>query len=102
MYTHSYKTHIIQLHIGLSQLIMFFFPLGGKLMNPLVDFDKTISHKYRIAIIKYYKDCIRRHYYGRNLGLGKVYVSKNPAFTMRIATLLEVFPDAKVAIFTCT
>ena len=88
----------LMVHIGLSQLILFFFPLGGKLMNPLVDFDKAISHKYRIAIIKYYRDCIKRHYHGRQLSQKTIYVSKNPAFTMRLATLLEVFPDAKVRI----
>ena len=93
----------LMVHIGLSQLIMFFFPLGGKMMNDLVDFDRTIPSKYRTAIMKYYRDCIKRHYYGRRLNSKVIYVSKNPAFTMRISTLLEVFPDAKVfLLFMCS
>ena len=114
----------IMMHIGLAQLIQFLFPTGGVLMGPLVDFDKQVDQQLRIEIFDYYKwvvffkknitivihqiyrkwvtlfvqiirDCIKRHYYARQC-YSKTFVSKNPAFTMRIAALYHTFPDCKV------
>ncbi len=111
------KVHPIGLHlheedewlmvsIGLSQLIMFVFPMGGHLLDPLVmfDHDDAVPSALREEIFSFYKDCVKRHLYSYRLlskeeghGRVKVFVSKNPPFTMRLQSLMRAFPDARVA-----
>lgn len=103
----------IMLHVGLSQLIMFFFPLGGPVLNELVFFDYQGSDSTpgevtpflplprRDDIFSYYRNCVKRHlYYHRRYNFKKneniAYLSKNPAFTMRLYTIYRHFPDARV------
>ncbi len=96
----------LMVSIGLSQLIMFLFPLGGHLLNPVVMFDQddAVPAGLRKDIFSFYKDCVRKHLYSHRLlsaeeghGHVKIFVSKNPAFTMRLETIMETFPDARVA-----
>jgi hypothetical protein len=107
-------------HAWLSQLVMFFFPLaGGVCLRPLVYFDTApeahLPLAVRRAIFTFYKQCVQRHLYARTHpsflsrrmhvgGVGSplsiqkklVFLSKNPAFTMRLTSLYEAFPDARV------
>ena len=64
-------------------------------MNSLVNFDKSLPEDARKEIMKYYRDCIKRHCYGRK-SWDKIFLSKNPAFTLRLASLKLVLPDMKV------
>lgn len=82
-------------HIGLSQLLMLILPLTGDTLNPLVTFDLSLSRHSKAKIMRFYKEAVQRHIYGRRAA-SKVFISKNPAFTLRLGTLLEVFPDARV------
>ena len=95
----------IMMHIGLTQLLMILFPCGGCCLNPLVGFDteseKNLPCKLRSDIVKFYQQCVQRHLHALRLQNPKlkvlpVFVSKNPAFTMRINSLLSHFPNAKV------
>lgn len=138
----------LMMHIGCSQLILFFFPLGSALLHPLIvfdDYDDTssssgsssgggaqLSASTRRMVFAYYKDCVRRHvYFFRRLflatpavtttmdhhhrhhrtssqhemvddgarwkGRSMIFVSKNPAFTLRLGTLP---PQASCAYFS--
>lgn len=96
----------LMVSIGLSQLIMFLFPLGGHLLDPLVMFDKddAVPAALREDIFSFYKDCVKKHLYAYRLlsteeghGNVKIFVSKNPPFTMRLETIMKFFPDARVA-----
>jgi len=93
-----------------SQLVLFFFPCGGSQLNFLVEWDpfpgtieQQIAQKKEIFV--FYAACVRRHlYYHRLFGKKSgsadyelVYLSKNPAFTMRLETIHTIFPDARIA-----
>src|SRR4029450_8548812 len=43
--------------------------------------------------MKFYKSMLQRHMYATGK---KYFVAKNPAFSPKIATLLELFPDARI------
>ena len=97
----------LMIHICKSQLMMMMFPLAGDLLGDLVLFDKSIEEDTRCNIMNFYKDCVKRHMYVRainnhkisnNNNISRVFVSKNPPFTMRLKTLTRVFPSAK---FVC-
>ena len=64
-------------------------------MNSLVNFDKSLPEDARKEIMKYYRDCIKRHCYGRKTW-DKIFLSKNPAFTLRLQSLKIVLPGMKV------
>jgi len=100
----------LMMHIGCSQLILFFFPLGFALLHPLVVFDDSnsgaqLSVATRRMIFYYYRDCVRRHLYFRrylttttmdnrsnqlidgDTRRTTIFVSKNPTFTLRLGTV---------------
>jgi hypothetical protein len=115
---HAEEDEWLMVHIGISQLLMFFFPVAGQFLNPLVLFDcvgvvapdkGTPSSRLPMAmrdicIFKYYSECVQRHlYYYEKLHpqssysrTKKIFVSKNPAFTLRLESLYARFPDARV------
>eukprot|EP01041_Mallomonas_annulata_P010406 gene10406-21703_t len=93
----------LMLHLGLSQLTMMLLPLTGPLLDPLVTFDTTLTPPVRMKILQFYKQCVQRHMYGRKVSASsssssrnRVFLSKNPAFTLRLDSLMEVFPDCRV------
>lgn len=108
----------LMVHVGYSQLILFFFPLGGELVHDIIMFDcategtpdtKQVNHlasHIRREIFAYYKQCVQRHVYYhshydessrlRTVSAQLTFVSKNPAFTLRIPTIYATFPDARV------
>eukprot|EP01040_Poterioochromonas_malhamensis_P011077 gene11077-12072_t len=118
----------LMLHIGLCQLILFFFPEATSLLQPLIHFDyhpdmlthflqhstqpqdnpysesqqrkEMLSLTSRFAIFDFYRQCVQRHLYFRHLRCPRstslVFVSKNPAFTLRLTSLTATFPDCRV------
>jgi hypothetical protein len=61
-------------------------------------YDQRVPHAQRMAQMSFYKRCLQRYLHsdGRHPEVAqRHYLSKNPAFTSRIDTLLEQFPDAR-------
>ncbi len=85
----------IMSHICYSQLLCLLFPLGSNIIMPLIMFDMQLNNMIKTSIFQYYHNCIKRHIYARG-DSNKIFVSKNPAFTLRIDTLYKTFPDAKI------
>jgi hypothetical protein len=82
----------ILLHIWDSFWVTFLFPFMDEMPN-YQHFDEALSPERKRRIMKFYKSMLQRHMYvtGR-----KYFVAKNPAFSPKIATLLEFFPDARI------
>ena len=57
-------------------------------------FDLELPAADRDRIMKFYKQCVQRHLYV--FGKDKRFLSKNPAFSPKIQSIGETFPDAKV------
>jgi len=82
----------ILMHVWDSFWVSFLFPFMDELPN-YQHFDEALSPGHRRRIMKFYKSMLQRHMYAT----GKRYfVAKNPAFSPKIATLLEFFPDARI------
>jgi hypothetical protein len=86
------EDELILIHIFASAFQAFMFPFEE--MEIFADFDNAIPPRKRKAIMRFYKNCIRRHLYV--FGRQKCYISKNPAFSAKIHSLYDTFPDAKV------
>ena len=82
----------ILLHIWDSFWVSFLFPFMDELPN-YQHFDEALPPEYRRRIMKFYKSMLQRHMYATGK---KYFVAKNPAFSPKIATLLEFFPDARI------
>lgn len=91
----------LMMHIFLNQLVLLLFPLGGGIHYSLASFDKADKTELPVYIRKqiftYYKECVQRHLYARSGKKSKIFVSKNPAFTMRLEMLYETFPGCRIA-----
>ncbi|CAK8996924.1 Putative ZDHHC-type palmitoyltransferase 5 (Zinc finger DHHC domain-containing protein 5), partial [Durusdinium trenchii] len=101
-------------NISACQLLALLFPLIDDFRD-LIYFDSTLSKPERLLIMGYFRTCVQRHLYahrhledlrhrglsGRNGSRARRplrYLSKNPTFTLRMKTLLEVFPDCSVVV----
>jgi hypothetical protein len=82
----------ILLHIWDSFWVSFMFPFMDEMPN-YQHFDEALSPESRRRIMKFYKSMLQRHMYATGK---KYFVAKNPAFSPKIATLLEFFPDARI------
>ena len=82
----------ILLHIWDSFWVSFLFPFMDELPN-YQHFDEALSPKHKQRIMKFYKSMLQRHMYATGK---KYFVAKNPAFSPKIETLLEFFPDARI------
>lgn len=82
----------ILLHIWDSFWVTFMFPFMDEMPN-YQHFDEALSPGRRHRIMKFYKSMLQRHMYATGK---KYFVAKNPAFSPKIATLLEFFPDARI------
>jgi omega-hydroxy-beta-dihydromenaquinone-9 sulfotransferase len=82
----------ILLHIWESFWVSFMFPFMDEMPN-YQHFDEALSPERRRRIMKFYKSMLQRHMYATGK---KYFVAKNPAFSPKIATLLEFFPDARI------
>jgi hypothetical protein len=56
-------------------------------------FDEALSLVHKRRIMKFYKSMLQRHLYATGR---KYFVSKSPAFSPKIETLIEFFPDARI------
>jgi hypothetical protein len=82
----------ILFHIWDSFWISFLFPFADE-MPDYRHFDEALSPRHRNRIMKFYKSMLQRHLYANGK---KYFVAKNPAFSPKIQTLLEFFPDARI------
>jgi hypothetical protein len=102
------EDEFVMIHVGYAQLMLFFFPMASGLLQKLIMFDYVpegvsnrdcLSEAVKAEIFGYYKQCVQRHvyYHGHVCGRGRlIFVSKNPTFTLRIPTVYDTFPDARV------
>lgn len=86
------EDEMLFLHCFSTLYLIFFFRARGELI-PFADFDRNIDARRRATLMAYYRSCLQRQAYAR--GPGKVFLSKNPMFGGKIATLHESFPGAR-------
>lgn len=82
----------ILLHIWDSFWVSFLFPFMDEMPN-YQHFDQALPPERKRRIMKFYKSMLQRHMYATG---SKYFVAKNPAFSPKIETLLEFFPDARI------
>ena len=82
----------ILLHLWDSFWVSFLFPFMDEFPN-YQHFDEALAPKHRRRIMTFYKSMLQRHMYATGK---KYFVAKNPAFSPKIATILEFFPDARI------
>lgn len=75
-----------------SLFTWFFFPDTGGVRDYAFA-DREMSPRRQRRKLKFYNVCIQRHLYCHPEA--PVYLSKNPAFTSKLASLKEAFPDAR-------
>ena len=78
---------------GPAFFVGFLFPFLDEL-PPYQFFDTAIPKAERQRIMGFCRACLQRHLY--TTGGGRHFVAKNPAFSAKIETLLEFFPDARI------
>mmetsp|Transcript_10806 Transcript_10806/g.14075 ORF Transcript_10806/g.14075 Transcript_10806/m.14075 type:complete len:420 (-) Transcript_10806:672-1931(-) len=91
------------------QLLALIFPLID-VFHSLIWFDKTLPLESRRAIYQHYRRCVQRHLFAHTLlhaykreeiipvNTFPRYLSKNPTFTLRIDSIFDTFPDARVIV----
>jgi len=82
----------IHLHIWDGFFVTFLFPFMDEYPNYL-HFDEALSTDHKRRIMTFYKSMLQRHMYATGK---KYFVAKNPAFSPKIETLVEFFPDARI------
>ena len=83
----------ILLHAWSTFFISLLFPFLDNL-PPYQFFDDTIPTDEKKRIMGFYRSCLQRHLYAT--GGKRHFVAKNPAFSAKIETLMEFFPDARI------
>ncbi|MCK5250371.1 MAG: sulfotransferase, partial [Spirochaetaceae bacterium] len=76
-----------------SLFTWFFFPDTAGIRDYQFA-DREMSPRRQKRKLAFYKTCIQRHLYCHPNA--SVYLSKNPAFTPKLASLKEEFPDARI------
>lgn len=76
-----------------DSLFTWFFIPDLKACEPDLSFDQAVPRWRRRKIMQFYSGCLQRHLSLRPPGT--MYVSKNPAFSSKLQSLLETFPDAR-------
>jgi omega-hydroxy-beta-dihydromenaquinone-9 sulfotransferase len=82
----------ILLHIWDSLWVSFLFPFMDEFPN-YQHFDEALTPERKRRIMAFYKSMLQRHMYATRK---KYFVAKNPAFSPKIETLLEFFPEARI------
>jgi omega-hydroxy-beta-dihydromenaquinone-9 sulfotransferase len=82
----------ILLHAWDSFWVSFLFPFMDEMPN-YQHFDEALTPTHKQRIMKFYRSMLQRHMYATGK---KYFVAKNPAFSPKIETLLEFFPDARI------
>lgn len=78
-------------HIWSSYDLLAFFPFPG-LLRKYIYFDQMVPAIERQREMHYYHEVLKKHVFAHQ---GKRYISKNPSFSPKVATLHREFPDAK-------
>ena len=86
------EDEIILSHIFASAFLNFVFPFEE--MECFLDFDRKVPSEKRKRIMTFYKECVQRHLYV--FGRQKHFCSKNPAFSTKVQSLFETFPNARI------
>lgn len=87
------EDELLLLPLFSSIFLLHLFPFPQALWH-LAHFDSATPPADKRRIMSFYYRCIQRHLYVH--GTDKRFLSKNTAFSSRIDTLNEYFPDAKV------
>jgi len=87
------EDEFILFHIFSSAWLVFVFPFNDDLW-PFMRFDDDLPLKYRMRIMAFYKRCVQCHLFV--FGKGRRFLSKNPAFSPKVESVGETFPDAKI------
>ncbi|HLE91904.1 MAG TPA: sulfotransferase [Anaerolineales bacterium] len=82
----------ILLHIWDSFWVSFLFPFVDEMPN-YRHFDEALTPEHKRRIMAFYKSMLQRHLYATGK---KYFVAKNPAFSPKIETLVEFFPEARI------
>jgi hypothetical protein len=82
----------ILFHLWDSLWVSFLFPFMDEFPN-YQHFDEALPPERKRRIMSFYRSMLQRHMYATGK---KYFVAKNPAFSPKIATLLEFFPDARI------
>ena len=82
----------IHLTIWDGYFVTFLFPFMDEMPN-YQHFDEALSPEHKKRIMTFYKSMLQRHMYATGK---KYFVAKNPAFSAKIKTLVEFFPDARI------
>ncbi len=82
----------IHLHIWDGYFVTFLFPFMDEMPN-YQHFDDALSSEHKKRIMTFYKSMLQRHMYATGK---KYFVAKNPAFSAKVETLVEFFPDARI------
>ncbi len=82
----------IHLTIWDGYFVTFLFPFMDEMPN-YQHFDEALSPEHKKRIMTFYKSMLQRHMYATGK---KYFVAKNPAFSAKIETLAEFFPDARI------
>lgn len=83
----------ILLHAWSTSFAGFMFPFLEE-MPPYTFYDEALPAKEKQAIMAFYRSMVQRHLYFD--GGKRHFASKNPAFSAKIETLVEFFPDARI------
>lgn len=78
-----------------SMYLSYFYP-DVPALNQHLFFDESIPPKKRKQIMLFYKRCVQRHIYVYDRKEEKIFLSKNPAFVSKTATIAETFPEANL------
>ncbi len=82
----------ILFHIWDSYWLSFLFPFAEE-MPDYGHYDEALPPEHKHRIMQFYKSMLQRHMYVTGK---KYFVAKTPAFSSKIETLIEFFPDARV------
>lgn len=82
----------IHMHIWDGYFVTFLFPFMDEFPD-YIHFDSALSPAHKKRIMTFYKSMLQRHMYATGK---KHFVAKNPAFSAKIETLAEFFPDARI------
>ncbi len=82
----------ILMHNWTSLMVLYLFPFWDEL-PPYPYFDRDLPPREKQKVMSFYKSMLQRHLYATGV---PHFVSKNPSFSGKIATLKEYFPDARI------
>lgn len=89
------EDELLLLMLFASPFLLMLLPYPD-LVGRYARFDLDLTREERTWAMGFYRDCVRRHLFAR--GRGRRFLSKNPAFSGKVASLSDFFPDAAIVI----